>query len=223
MWLNDAQISKGAIATWRKSLLNTSPSHLVIDQLFQPDLLAQVCRILQQEQRWQSQQHTYAALYVNAATWQKTPTAQRFVQRDLWPRQPGIALEFLQFLRSAEFMALLSRIFSVQLTDQNVADPAINTNYFRLGSADFINQHADDSPGREICMLLYLNENWQEDFGGELVFQGNASQPLQITPQFNRCVLFDPASPGAEHWVNALTAAAAQRYRYNVTSWYWSE
>lgn len=133
------------------------------------------------------------------------------------------AHNFLAFLRSDEFMALLSDIFKVPLTDVNVAEPEINTNYFRLGAADFVEQHADDSPGREVCMLLYLNKNWQENVGGELVFLGDGEQSVSIAPLFNRCVLFDPASEGAEHWVKRLTSECASVYRYNVTSWYWSE
>ncbi len=79
-------------------------------------------------------------------------------------------MTFLAFLRSEKFMSLLSRIFNVRLTDIHVADPNINTNYFRLSPNDFVEQHADDSPGREVCMLLYLNKNWRYNAGGELVF-----------------------------------------------------
>jgi len=229
MWLNEQQVTDAAIRGYRKALVRACPRYVVIDQLFDPVRLAAVCRVLQQAQQWQTQKHSYAALYVKEATWQQTPQAQRFVQRDVWQRadalsaQSAAALEFLAFLRGPEFMALLSRIFSVRLTDIHVADPAINTNYFRLGAADFVNQHADDSPGREVCMLLYLNEHWQEGQGGELVFSGKDEQPVQITPLYNRCVLFDPASAGSEHWVNPLTDQASGQYRYNLTSWYWSE
>ncbi|MBU2225958.1 MAG: 2OG-Fe(II) oxygenase [Gammaproteobacteria bacterium] len=272
MWLNEQQITDPAIRAYRKTLKQAIPNYLVIDQLFDNGKLQQVCRVLQQNQHWQTQQHTYDALYVKNATWQKTPAEQRFVQRDLWQRpvpdaesattinaavnvtnnvigNPGsvsasspenTALAFLHFLRGAEFMALLSRIFRVQITDISVANPALNTNYFRLGPRDFVNQHADDSPGREVCMLLYLNEDWQEQQGGELVFSGNDNTHVTITPLFNRCVLFDPSSPGSEHWVNAVNAVNAgnnegtdtdnaehannaQHYRYNLTSWYWSE
>jgi len=251
MWLNQQQITAPAIRAYRKTLLQSTPQHVVIDQLFDPIKLQEVSRVLQQEQGWQTQQHTYSALYVDEAKWQKTPVAQRFVQRDLWQRTAfngygttaqnavanqaaventthNIALEFLQFLRGAEFMALLSRLFRVQITDIHVANPELNTNYFRLGPADFVNQHADDSPGREVCMLLYLNEQWQEHQGGELVFSGKDDHPVQIAPLFNRCVLFDPSSEGAEHWVKALsndknTAINTGPYRYNVTSWYWSK
>lgn len=85
---------------------------------------------------------------------------------------PSIAQDFLEFLRGEAFLSLLSRIFNVSLTDLNVAEPEINTNYFRLDANDFVKQHADDSPGREVCMLLYLNKEWDRNAGGELVFMG---------------------------------------------------
>ncbi|OBP16249.1 hypothetical protein A5320_02215 [Rheinheimera sp. SA_1] len=252
MWLNQQQITAPAIRTYRTALLHSTPHYVVIDQLFDTSKLLEVSRVLQQADGWQTQHHTYSALYVDQAKWQKTPQAQRFVQRDVWQRavpdadnsiaksstahlssaqhspaaQPlaNPAQEFLQFLRGPEFMALLSRIFKVQITDLNVAKPEVNTNYFRLGARDFVNQHADDSPGREVCMLLYLNEDWQSDQGGELVFSGKDDNPVHIAPFFNRCVLFDPSSAGSEHWVKALSAETNTRhYRYNVTSWYWSE
>lgn len=235
MWLNEQQISAEAIRAYRQRLKHSCPRHLVIDNLFEPQQLQAVSRALQRSAHWHTQQHSYAALYVNAAQWQQTPQSERFVQRDLWQRSTAaqgdeadqLALAFLQFLRSDSFLALLSRLFRVQLTDIHVAKPTVNTNYFRLSAADFVNLHADDSPGREVCLLLYLNEDWPSNAGGELMFAADGNSPVAIAPLFNRCVLFDPASPGAEHWVNALdptvTAAQQQQYRYNVTSWYWSE
>ncbi len=231
MWLNEQQISAEAVRGYRQQLKHSCPRHLVLDNLFDRQKLQAVSRVLQRSLHWQTQQHSYAALYVDAAQWQQTPQAERFVQRDLWQRSSAaqgddaeqLALAFLQFLRSETFLALLSRIFRVQLTDIHVAKPTLNTNYFRLSAADFVNLHADDSPGREVCMLLYLNEDWQSGAGGELMFAADGNSPVAIAPLFNRCVLFDPASPGAEHWVNAVSSALPGHYRYNVTSWYWTE
>lgn len=231
MWLNEEHVADTAIRAYRKTLLRACPHHVVIDNFFNNAKLDEVFDVLQHDNHWQTQKHSYSALYVDDAKWQKTANKQRFVQRDVWQRAAlstnstagNVAMEFLLFLRSAEFMSLLSRIFKVPLTDLNVANPEINTNYFRLGSSDFVNQHADDSPGREVCMLLYLNKNWQQDSGGELVFMAEADKQITIAPLYNRCVLFDPSSPGSEHWVKAVTSENTQRYRYNVTSWYWSE
>jgi SM-20-related protein len=228
MWLNKELVTDSALHSYRKALSNSGPRHVVIDNLFDSATLDAIVNVLQQDTGWQAQKHTYSALYVDDAKWQKTRKKNRFVQRDTWQRPTpdagsNIALEFLAFLRGEEFMRLLSRIFKVQLTDINVAKPDINSNYFRLGATDFVNQHADDSPGREVCMLLYLNKDWHQGSGGELVFMGVDDKPVSIAPLYNRCVLFDPSSPGSEHFVKPLKNENTPRYRYNVTSWYWSE
>lgn len=233
MWLNNEKIIDSAISAYRQSLFNACPRHLVIDGLFETSKLDKVIELLQQPAFWQTQQHTYSALYVDQDKWQQASAEERFVQRDSWQYDPSqhnavssnIAHEFLGFLRSDEFMSVLSKIFNITITDINVGDPEINTNYFRLGSSDFVEQHADDSPGREICMLLYLNKDWQTNSGGELVFQGEHNKNVSIAPLLNRCVLFDPASKGSEHWVNKVNPLNSTNnlYRYNITSWYWSE
>jgi len=241
MWLNDEYVNDVAIANYRQSLLRTCPNHIVIDGLFNEAKLDEVVGVLQQPHHWKIQQHTYSALYVDNTQWQNTSQDERFVQRYVWLRDNECnddseihhpAKAFLSFLRGDEFMSLLSRIFNVPLTDMNVAEPDINTNYFRLAATDFVEQHADDSPGREVCMLLYLNKDWSSKAGGELSFLGsNAKNSLDkgshnsitISPLYNRCVLFDPSSTGSEHWVEKLHAEYADQYRYNVTSWYWAE
>jgi SM-20-related protein len=231
MWLNEEQIIDSAIHAYREDLLNSIPNYIVVDNLFDTTKLEEVMAVLHQESCWQVQTHTYSALYVDNAQWQNTSMDQRFVQREVWQRKSlsssntrsNRAGEFLAFLRGDEFMSLLSRIFNVPLTDINVAKPEINTNYYRLNATDFINQHADDSPGRVVCMLLYLNREWRHNSGGELVFLAEDNDPIDIAPLYNRCVLFDPSSKGSEHWVKEITSESATRYRYNVTSWYWSE
>lgn len=230
-WLNKEEISFSSIEFYRKSLLTSCPNHVVIDHLFDEVKLEKITNALQQPNPWLTQKHTYSALYVDDQQWQDTDKNERFVQRDVWNRDEcsllnsDIAQDFLSFLRGDEFMSVLSRIFNVALTDLNVTSPEINTNYFRLSTQDFVEQHADDSPGRKVCMLLYLNKDWQDhpNAGGELVFSGDSKEAIRIVPLYNRCVLFDPSSKGSEHWVNKLNKKSPNQYRYNVTSWYWSE
>jgi SM-20-related protein len=226
MFLNKTHITDAAISAYRSALLRSTPKHIVIDGLFNSAMLDAVVDVLHQPQHWQRQRHTYSELYVDNSDWLQAREEERFVQRDMWQtpdRGRSIASDFIAFLRSDEFMTVLSRIFRVHITDIHVADPSINTNYFRLSSDDFVEQHADDSPGREVCLLLYLNQNWESDAGGELVFSGKNDKPVSISPLYNRCVLFDPASAGAEHWVRRVKVGGAQVFRYNVTSWYWTE
>lgn len=231
MWLNNERVNTSTLCAYQASLASSVPRHVVIDNLFDAANLDAVQSVLQQPHRWKSQKHAYSQLYVDSAQWQKTRSEERFVQRDVWQRErvkdktghSNIAEEFLSFLRGDEFMSVLSNIFNVPLTDMNVADPEINTNYFRLGINDFVKEHVDDSPGRRVCMLLYLNKAWHNSAGGELIFAGKEGVPVTIAPLHNRCVLFDPSSEGSEHKVETFRSALAGEYRYNVTSWYWSE
>ena len=109
----------------------------MVDRLFDDVKLDGVMKVLQQPHDWHTQKHTYSALYVDNAQWYKTNKAQ----------------QFLSFLRGDEFLEVVSRIFDVRLTDKNVAKPGINTIYFRLNATDFVERHADDSPGREVYFV----------------------------------------------------------------------
>ncbi|MBF7073577.1 2OG-Fe(II) oxygenase [Glaciecola sp. MH2013] len=231
MWLNKSKVSKEAMSAYRKALSTSVPRHVIIDNLFATAMLDQVVEALSEPHHWQTQQHTYSALYVDDEQWQGAIESERFVKRDRWIANKAsansgadkLATEFLAFLRSNEFMSFLSTVFKVHISDLNLADPKLNSNYFRLKPGDFVNEHADDSPGREICMLLYLNKAWCKGDGGELVFSGKDNELVNIPPVYNRCVLFDPSSEGSEHWVNAMASSGNASYRYNVTSWYWTE
>jgi Rps23 Pro-64 3,4-dihydroxylase Tpa1-like proline 4-hydroxylase len=238
MWFNKDKISNAEILKYQRQLLSSHPNYVVIDDLFCIKKLDEIVKALQQDEHWETQKHTYDSLYVDDNQWNDTNKEDRFVKRDVWrfskpsstpssqhadQQSPeNTAQDFLSFLRSEEFMAFVSQIFNVQLTDLNVAAPSINTNYFRLDKDDFVEIHADDSPGREVCMLIYLNKDWAVDTGGELVFSGK-HKPVSITPTYNRCVLFNPFSEGSEHWVKKLNSNNVNNYRYNITSWYWSE
>jgi SM-20-related protein len=177
-WLNNKCITDDAINVYRSALKLQHPNYIVIDGLFNNTMLDAVVNTLHEPEHWQTQRHTYSELYVDNTKWQQADDEERFVQRDVWKPTKSTqttANEFLTYLRSDEFMAVLSRIFNVHLTDIHVGDPDINTNYFRLNANDQVEQHADDSPGRKVCMLLYLNKDWAEDTGGELVFKGEGA------------------------------------------------
>jgi len=244
-WVNLDKLKPTLVESYQSSLRASTPNYLVLDGLFAQKRLTELVHCLQVSSRWALQQHTYEQLYVDLEQWSNTPDDDRFVQRAVWRRlgldknsdkptheniasinpllpTDNLAEEFLRYLRSPPFLRIISDIFQVELTDIHVAEPSLNTNFFRLAAHDFIGIHADDSPGREVCMLLYLNQAWPADAGGELVFRGISDELIEIAPVFNRCVLFDPSSAGSEHLVNAMNQKYSGEYRYNVTSWYWS-
>lgn len=77
-------------------------------------------------------------------------------------------------------------------------------------------RHVDQPQGRtqrRLSVVLYLNENWSSDAGGELRLFDEAGQYRDIAPIAGRLVCF--LTSGREHAV-----LSTQRERLSVTGWF---
>ncbi|MCB0475538.1 MAG: 2OG-Fe(II) oxygenase [Flavobacteriaceae bacterium] len=82
-------------------------------------------------------------------------------------------------------------------------------------SGSFYKRHLDrfnNRSNRMITMILYMNEQWQEENGGQLKIYTTDTSEL-VAPLSNRCILF--RSDALEHEV-LLTRAD----RYSLTGWF---
>ena len=79
----------------------------------------------------------------------------------------------------------------------------------------FYKKHVDQfatTQDRRISCVYYLNEGWQQEFGGELVLYDTKDQPLtQIMPLGNRFICFNSDLP---HEV-----CTAYQTRYSIAAW----
>jgi Rps23 Pro-64 3,4-dihydroxylase Tpa1-like proline 4-hydroxylase len=103
----------------------------------------------------------------------------------------------LLYLNSAPFLLFLERLTGIQ---NLIADPGFfggGMHLIRRGG--FLKVHADFNVhdvhpewDRRLNLLLYLNQEWQPEYGGhlELWDRGMARCVQSIAPVFNRCVVF---------------------------------
>jgi len=104
--------------------------------------------------------------------------------------------QVLNELNSGAFLEFLEKLTGI---DGLISDP-----YFQGGGlhqirrggflkihADF-NHHRKLNLDRRINVLVYLNRNWQEDYGGHLELWDRAMDHsvVRVLPVFNRCVVF---------------------------------
>lgn len=95
---------------------------------------------------------------------------------------------------------------------------SFESHFARYQPGDYYKKHQDAFAGqasRVLSLLVYLNEDWVEDNGGELVIYNKQSDEalLKVSPTWGTIVLF--LSEEFPHEV-----LAANRERYSIAGWY---
>ena len=105
-------------------------------------------------------------------------------------------LRLVNFLNSGPFLNYMENLTGI---DNLIADPS----YFGGGlhwieNGGFLEVHADFNHlkkynlERRINLLLYLNENWKDEYNGQLELwdRKTMTKAKSVSPIFNRCVVF---------------------------------
>jgi len=179
--MND--LAAAANATYRDAL---PYPHLVIDDFFDPALLD---RILAEFPR------------PGDIDWQRFDNAQEIKLASAAEASFGPATRLLLYhLNSITFLDFLSRVTGIE---NLIPDPCFDGGGLhqivrggKLGiHADF-NKHPRYGLDRRLNVLLYLNRDWSEDFGGhlELWDRDMTRCEKRVLPVFNRLMLFGTTS-----------------------------
>jgi len=87
-------------------------------------------------------------------------------------------------------------------------DGARNPSITMFNEKCYINPHVDGSNNLKLCnILIYLNKDWNEGFGGELVVNNN-----KIIPTFAKVAILDFKHVNPEHSVNKILDSNFKRY-----------
>lgn len=121
-------------------------------------------------------------------------------------RQMPQGERFLALL--AELKAQLNRAFFAGIR-------RIEAHYACYAQGSFYARHIDNPKGQDsrvFSCVFYLNDNWTERDGGQLVIYPNNHTPSVVLPKGNRAVIFDS---NIAHEVKT-----AQRARYSIAAWF---
>jgi hypothetical protein len=208
-WPHLQEIAAARAEDYRRA---TPFPHALLDGLFPGDLLDQAIAELPIVARW--------ARY-------DTANERKVVCSDV--RAFGPAGEVLvHALNSAPFVRFLERLTGIEGL---IPDPHLHAaGYMKVPPGGFLGLHYDFSTQQELRLdrrvnvLLYLDGDWQTEWGGQLELHSN--EPLdsarhvavEIEPLFNRLVIFN--TPEALHGHRRPIACPPDRARLCL-SWYY--
>lgn len=156
--------------------------HVVLDEFLEPEAARQAMQdFAQLDERWNSYVH------VNERKFSHTVPAE-------WG--PGLRAVLEQF-ESPAFVQFLCELTGIEglFADETLDGGGLH----RSTTGGFLNVHADftvhphhNDWRRRVNLLLYLNEDWRPEYGGELELWSKDVKERQasISPVGNRCVIF---------------------------------
>lgn len=111
---------------------------------------------------------------------------------------PPFIQEVIKELNSPDFVQLVSELTGIEglIADEDLEGGGLH----QSSRGGFLNIHADFTVHphkrnwrRRVNLLIYFNENWQEEYNGhlELWSRDMANCEKRIAPLFNRCVIFN--------------------------------
>ncbi len=154
------------------------------------------------------------------------PLERKFASNHL-DQLPMVIREALVELNSGSFAAFLQRLTGI---DGLLPDPEYNGGGLhrieRGGKLDIhadYNYHFKTKLDRRLNVLLYLNERWQESYGGHLEFWDAAMSRavVRVLPVFNRLVVFNTTDT-SYHGHPVPLACPPERCRRSIAVYYYS-
>ena len=167
--------------------------------------------------------------FEEACSWGKSYAAaheNRKVQVTDPARFPDAVSELHETLASAPFLALMSRITGIP---DLLADSSLKGGGMHLTApGGWLDVHVDFNVAKEtgwhrrLNILVFLNEDWQESWGGKLELWDPEVKHCahQIEPRFNRCVVFR-TNETSYHGVAKVQTGAKDRKSF--AAYYYTE
>ncbi|HQQ63757.1 MAG TPA: 2OG-Fe(II) oxygenase [Pseudomonadales bacterium] len=195
--------------------------HIVLDNLFDPQFIAALIREFPNLKE-RAGQTPEAAMTEDG----KLPQPNK-----LWlSNQLGVSRLFRHLyweLNSAPFLEFLEKITGIRhlIPDPHLAGGGVHQTRrdgLLMIHADF-NKHPQYQLDRRINFLLYLNEDWQDEWGGHLeLWEKDMSRCVQrVAPVAGRCVIFSTTRDSFHGHPHPLTCPA-DKSRKSVALYYYT-
>lgn len=189
--------------------------HIVIDDVLRPDAFAATVADFPgiDDEFWKGYLHVNETKYCN-------------VHPDTWADSlRGVARE----LTSPEFVAYLEELTGIRglIPDWSMDGGGLHQT-LRGGHlnihADFTTHHVHESWARRVNILLYLNQEWHDDWGGKLELWDKDMVACRdrVTPQGNRMLVFTTSFDSFHGHPDGLTCPPGEARR-SMALYYFTE
>lgn len=131
----------------------------------------------------------------------------------------------INYLQSIEFLKFLQELTGIK--EMLIPDPyMMGGGYHETQNKGFLKLHVDFSKhyktnlDRRVNVILFLNKNWQPNYGGNLVLSSDDTK-VEIEPIFNRLAIFN-TTPNSIHGQPDPVTCPESMSRKSIALYYYS-
>ena len=189
--------------------------HIVLDDVLHPEAFAAAVRDFPgiKDEFWKGYLHVNETKYCN-------------VYPDTWaPSLQAIAQEFCspEFVSYLEQLTGISNLIPDYTMDGGGLHQTLRGGHLNI-HADFTTHHTHENWARRVNILLYLNEEWHDDWGGKLELWDPEMTACQgtVTPAGNRMLVFTTSEDSFHGHPDGLTCPPDMARR-SLAMYYFTE
>lgn len=192
--------------------------------------------VLVLEDFWSSEERQVFREGMSAVPWkglQDMPAVSKaFPHCGNWMKSEIGAQQGQMFLEKVSLPCIAEYIESFP----NIKQRHINFNYYSYGEGDCLSTHddtdeaysGDPQPLRRIALATYFHEEWNHDWGGELIIYDAKQRKGQRILEVNQCIAPLPGSlvlfaVPRFHRVCRVDALAGTNKRLSIAGWFMTE
>ena len=194
--INTDYTSKEAIKELKEKFGNAQPyKHLVLENFFQEDVALKMFDAFPD---------------INSLNVKRKSLNENKSEDYHFDRWDPIFSKVREVIKSDEWCQILSQITGIE--GLRTTTDALGSGVHQGENGSYVDVHVDVNMNpqanlwRRINLLVYLNKNWQEDFGGDLeIWDKNMTKMFgKVSPTFNRALIFytDDNSPHGYSKIN---------------------
>lgn len=220
-WIDRRHLTTEALQGISADLVESTARLAVIDNFIEGDRFALLQDVFAGDGKFEPQYKLFSRKQrVSVEEFRSAAEQERFLSHlELVGPSPGRELAksvltdllFRNFLRGKglDFFSTISK-FSVQSV-QMINAKILTQNHF-------LRPHSDATPGRKLCCVFYMNDDWSPDHGGRFELYLDDRKVRTIEPIGNRLLVFQPDTAYC-HAVEPFGAASGSWRRGNYSFW----
>jgi len=217
-WIEGKYLEKHSFREYQSFLSKSLEEGIVLDDFFKSEKMKKIENFVRNEAEFREEFILYSAIKktqgdeedkrqeLSQNGWNSAKESDKFSYRKQvsWVK-PGYEMSknWLTYLMFRDFLMQSFPSYIKEVTGLKLDCGTVFIDV--QDKENFLKKHNDVKTGRKLCLILYLSEGWEEEYGGKFCMALQDGSIKKTDAFYNRLVIFSPSNKTAHYVEPNLT------------------